>query len=73
MKGEQAQEYFGSRMEQFVDEDNYLYQKVVDLSTEKSEKKKNLDNVRTFLVHFKWNSSKIATYITSNLGHILTC
>ena len=45
MKGEQAQEYFGSRMEWSVDEDNYLYQKVVDLSTEKSEKKKNLDNV----------------------------
>ena len=54
-------------MERFVDEDNYLYQKVVDSSTEKSEKKNNLDNVWTFLVHFKWNTSKIATYITSNL------
>ena len=41
MKEEQAQEYFGSRMEQFVDEDNYLYQKFLDLSTDKSEKKKN--------------------------------
>lgn len=45
MKGEQGQEYFGSRMERFVDEDSYLYQKIVDSSTEKSEKKNNLDNV----------------------------